>query len=142
MTPALAAALVDELGRAFEAGDPDAVLGQFCDDGPVLYAGSEAGELAAGHEGLRSLLADLFTRDERYSWRSDEVHVVPCGTAASLLAEVTLLVRPYVEGRLGEVVETVPYRISGALERVGESWRWRLCQGSEPTEADPHNRPA
>lgn len=142
MTPDVATHLVENLGRAFEAGDADAVLSQFCDDGPVLYAGSEAGELAAGHEGLRSLLADLFTRDERYSWLSDEVHVVPCGTAASVLADVTLLVRPYVEGRLGEVVEQVPYRISGALERVGESWRWRLCQGSEPTEAAPQSCPA
>lgn len=132
MTPEMATHLVEDLGRAFEAGDVDAVLSQFCDEGPVLYAGSEAGELAAGHEGFRSLLTDLFTRDERYSWLSDEVHVLPCGTAASLLAEVTLLVRPYVEGALGEVVERVPYRISGALERVGESWRWRLCQGSEP----------
>ena len=132
MTPEMATHLVEDLGRAFEAGDVDAVLSQFCDEGPVLYAGSEVGELAAGHEGFRSLLTDLFTRDERYSWLSDEVHVVPCGTTASLLAEVTLLVRPYVAGALGEVVERVPYRISGALERVGESWRWRLCQGSEP----------
>jgi SnoaL-like domain len=134
MTPEMAAALVDDLGRAFEAGDPDAVLGEFCEDGPVLYAGSEAGELAAGHEGLRSLLADLFAREERYSWVCHRLHVVPCGSAASVLADVTLLVRPYVRGRLGAVTEEVPYRISGALERVGDSWRWRLCQGSEPTE--------
>jgi hypothetical protein len=135
VTPAVATAVVEDLGRAFGSGDDDAVLSQFCADGPVLYAGSEDGELAAGHEGLRSLLADLFRREERYSWVSNEVHVVPCGTGVSLLAEVTLLVRPYVDGSLGEVSERVPYRISGALERVGESWRWRLCQGSEPTGA-------
>ena len=134
MTPEVATALVEDLGRAFEAGDADAVLRQFCPDGPVLYAGSEVGELAAGHEGLRSLLADLFARDERYSWLSDEVRVVPCGTAVSLLADVTLLVRPYADGELEDVTERVPYRISGALERVGEFWRWRLCEGSEPTE--------
>ena len=135
MTPDIATALVEDLGRAFEAGDADAVLDLFCENGPVLYAGSEAGELAAGHEGLLSLLADLFARDERYSWACEQVHVVPCGSAASLLADVTLSVRPYAEGRLGAVSEEVPYRISGSLEREGDSWRWRLCQGSEPTAA-------
>jgi hypothetical protein len=135
VTPAVATALVDDLGKAFKAGDADAVLAQFCGEGEVLYAGSEAGELAVGHQAIRSLLDGLFARDERYSWASDGVLVVPCGTAVSLLADVTLLVHPYVDGSPGDAAEQVPYRISGALERVGDVWRWRLCQGSEPTEA-------
>jgi hypothetical protein len=133
MTPEVATALVEDLGLAFQAGDAEAVLGQFCENGPVLYAGSEAGELAAGHEGLRSLLADRIARDERYSWVCEQMHVMPCGSAVSLLADVSLSVRPYAEGHLGAVSEEVPYRISGSLEREGDSWRWRLCQGSEPT---------
>jgi len=133
MTPSTATVLVDDLGQAFLAGDVEAVLGRFCSAGPIMYAGSEAGELAVGRANLRSLLQDLFGRDERYSWESDTVHVVPCGTAVVLLADVTLHVHPYVDGAVGPVSESVPYRISGALEHADDGWGWRMCEGSEPT---------
>jgi hypothetical protein len=134
MTPAEAAAVVDALGQAFLAGDVPGVLSQFCADDPVVYAGSEAGELAVGRANLGALLADLFARGERYSWFTDTATVVPCGTAVAVLADVTLLVHPWADGTLGPVSDRVPYRVSGALEPAGDGWRWRLCQGSEPTE--------
>ena len=75
MTPQEAAAVVNALGDSFATGDVDAVLERFTDHGQVMYAGSEQGEVAVGLPALRRLLADLFSRDERYSWRCTSVHI-------------------------------------------------------------------
>ena len=75
MTPQEAAAVVNALGDSFATGDVDAVLERFTDHDQVMYAGSEQGEVAVGLPALRRLLADLFSRDERYSWRCTSVHI-------------------------------------------------------------------
>ena len=75
VTPQEAAAVVDALGDSFATGDVDAVIERFTDQGQMMYAGSEQGEVAVGLPALRRLLADLFSRDERYSWRCTSVHI-------------------------------------------------------------------
>ena len=124
MTPDEAAAVVDDLGNAFAAGDVVAVIAKFAAEGEVTYAGSERGEIAVGLPALRLLLADLFSRDERYSWKCDSVHVTACAAGFAVLAEATLFVDP------GQ--DSFPYRVSGLLEASDGGWRWRVCQGSEP----------
>jgi hypothetical protein len=132
MTPQQAAAVVDGLGAAFATGDVDTVLARFVPDDDVIYAGSEAGEVAVGTVALRLLLEDLFARDERYSWRSDEVHVAAGSAGFAVLADATLFVDPVAEGER----ERFPYRVSGVLEAHGGDWRWRVCQGAEPAPAE------
>lgn len=130
---AIAAAAVDALGVAFLSGDPDAALVHFVTVGEPIYAGSEPDEVAVGRDALRSLLAEVFSRDERYSWRTTRVSTTGGDEVLHLVAEATLGVHPHRDGVTArQPAEQVPYRISGVLERETEHWRWRLCQGSEP----------
>jgi len=135
MSPNEASDIIHALGEAFRAGDVDAVTDQFVTEGDVMYAGSERGEVALGLVDLRSLLTDVFARDERYSWRCDAVRVASCSGGFAVLAEATLFVDPYPDTTDGAGRLTLPYRVSGLLEHENETWRWRFCQGSEPTQA-------
>jgi hypothetical protein len=137
----VARAAVDHLGTCFLRADVDAVLAAFAESGPVVYAGSERGEVAVGRSALRTLLGDVLSRDERYSWRAGEVHEVLDGDTVHLVAEAELTVH-VPDGDAGwRPDERLPYRLSGALQREGgpgrDAWRWRVCVGSEPVTASP-----
>jgi uncharacterized protein (TIGR02246 family) len=124
-----ARAAVHALGDAFEARNTAGVLALFATDGDIVYAGSESGEVAVGVSAMRMLLEQLFTRDERYTWRcdADAVHVLVVPAGAVVVAEATLFVSPEAGP-----IESFPYRVSGLLEKEGAVWRWRYCHGSEP----------
>jgi hypothetical protein len=132
VSDSIAAAAVDALGTAFLSGDIDTVLPHFAATGDPVYVGSEPGEVAVGRAALRALLEELFSRDERYSWRTTRVTVTGRDDVLHLVADADLLVHPCVNGTAGPATEQAPYRITGVLEREPEGWRWRLCQGSEP----------
>ena len=131
ITAAIAADLVNALGKAFRSGDVTAVLQCFAADGDVLYAGSEIDEVAIGAPALTSLLEELFARNERYSWQSSTAHVLVCTAGAVVVADAALAVHAVADGA---AIETdVPYRISGLLEPAHDHWVWRMCQSAEPT---------
>ncbi len=134
MRESVARAAVDALGTAFLSGDPDAVLQHFAGTGEVIYAGSEPGEVAVGKAALRSLLEELFQRDERYSWRTTSVATAGSDHVVHLVTEAILLIHPYRDGAAQSPAEQIPYRIAGVLERETDRWLWRLCQGSEPAQ--------
>ena len=123
-----AAVAVERLSAAFAARDVQAALACFLPDHEIGYAGSEHGESASGRIAVGALLAEVFARDEAYSWtvRSATVHLN--GASAYVFAEVDGLVTTDA----GEV-EPFPYRISGLLEAAGDDWLWRHCHGCEPT---------
>lgn len=135
MTEEEAVRLVDGLGEAFASGDPDAVLSRFADDGEVMYVGSEPGESAVGRPALRVLLSDLFARDERYVWRCESVQVARSRTCVSVVADARLFVLPVGAPATSAGTESFPYRVGGTLEPSPSGWRWRYCQGSEPSTA-------
>jgi len=127
---------VDRLGAVFLSGEVDRVLAEFAASGEVLYAGSEVGEVAVGRAALAALLTDLLGRDERYSWRAGDVHEVGDESRRHVVAEAELTVHvPAGDGWRPE--ETLPYRVSGVLERDPETgtWHWRSCTGAEPVPA-------
>ena len=131
MTPEEAAVVIEALGAAFAAGSVEAVVRRFAPEGEVMYAGSEWGEVAVGLPALRQLLNELFSRDERYSWRCDTVHAVACGAGLAVLADAKLFIDPWPhDPDVGR--QTVPYRVSGLLEDHDGDWLWRACHGSEP----------
>ncbi|HYS34214.1 MAG TPA: nuclear transport factor 2 family protein [Pseudonocardiaceae bacterium] len=119
---------MDRLGAAFAARDVDAALECFIPDADITYIGSEAGERAEGRAAVAALFTALFARPEAYSWRAREVSVHRCDRSMFLLAEADGV----AESDAGQP-ETFGYRVSGLLELVDGVWRWRVCQGSEPT---------
>ena len=133
MTPQEAAVVVNALGDAFATGEVDAVVERFTDLGQMMYAGSEHGEVAVGLPALRRLLADLFSRSERYSWRCTSVHITGSTAGYSIVADATLFVDPWPSRPDGPTGASFPYRVSGLLEESDDGWRWRFCHGSEPT---------
>ena len=126
VTAVLSAA--DRLSAAFAARDVDAVLDCFVAGDDIGYAGSELAETASGRGAVSALFKEVFARDEAYSWRVTGARVDAYGRSAYLFAEADGLART----DSGEAVP-FPYRISGVLEEDGGRWRWRHCQGTEPT---------
>jgi ketosteroid isomerase-like protein len=119
---------VRELSAAFAARDLAAALQCFVPGDDVGYAGSELAERADGRDALTALLAGVFQRDEAYAWTPVTTTVHEYGDGAYVFAEAEGVAR----GDAGDE-ETFPYRVSGMVERVGDRWLWRHCQGGEPT---------
>jgi len=119
---------VDRLGAAFLAQDVAAALDCFVPGEDITYVGSEAGERASGRAGLVALFGELFARPEAYTWRIRELSAHRYGDLAYLLAEVD-----GAEVTADGTAEEFGYRLSGLLELVDGGWRWRVCQGSEPS---------
>jgi ketosteroid isomerase-like protein len=119
---------VRELSEAFAARDLAAALACFVPDDDIGYAGSERTETATGRDALTTLLGDVFRRDEAYSWTATSVTVHEFGRCAYVFTEA--------DGRArtdAGLTEDFPYRVSGLVELVAGRWRWRHCQGGEPT---------
>lgn len=119
---------VRDLSDAFAARDLDAALACFVPDDEIGYAGSEADETASDRGGVAALLGKLFAREEAYSWEPTTVVIHQYGPMAYVFAEAEGLSR-----RDDGVAEFFAYRLSGLVELVDGEWRWRHCQGSEPT---------
>jgi ketosteroid isomerase-like protein len=119
---------VADLSAAFAARDLAAALSCFAPGDDVGYAGAGRSETAAGRAALAAPLGEGFERPEAYAWTATSVTVHEYGTAAYVFAEADGVVHTDV----GET-ETFPYRVSGVVELVGDRWRWRHCQGGEPT---------
>jgi hypothetical protein len=122
---------VNRLGAAFRVKDVTAALACFVDDDEITYVGSEAWESASGRSAVATLLSELFSRAESYSWQTGSVIVHRIGTGAFVVADA----EGTEEGPAG--TQPFPYRVSGLLELVDGDWRWRAVHGSEPgTGAD------
>jgi ketosteroid isomerase-like protein len=119
---------VRDLSDAFAARDLGAALACFVTGDDIGYAGSERDETATGRDALTALLGKVFLRDEAYAWTVTSATVHRYGGHAYVLAEAEGVAR----ADSGEP-EEFPYRVSGVAELAGGRWRWRHCQGAEPT---------
>lgn len=130
MTPGADVAAVlfaaEALSNAFDSRDLTAALDCFADDDELAYVGSEPGERAIGRSALVALLRDLFGRPEAYSWRLTVPVVWTRGDVAGLCSEAVGRVRSAGGS------EEFAYRLTGSLQRINDTWRWRICHGSEP----------
>jgi hypothetical protein len=131
-TPAerVAVEALQRMSEAFFAQDRAALLESFSAHPSATYAGSEAGETAAGPEALHRLFTEVLARPDRYSFTFSEVRAHAVTDAVWVLADGT-----GVETSPAGVAEPFPYRVSGVLVREAGAWRWALLTGSEPTHA-------
>ena len=119
---------VRDLSAAFAARDLDAAMACFVPGDDLGYAGSEKNETATGRDALTALLGKLFLRDEAYAWSVTAATVHRHGDRAYVFTEADGSVRSDAG-----VTDSFPYRVSGLVELAGGRWRWRHCQGGEPT---------
>ncbi|HEX5200609.1 nuclear transport factor 2 family protein [Paractinoplanes rhizophilus] len=119
---------VRDLSAAFAARDLDAALACFVPGECVGYAGSERGETANGRDALTALLGKVFRRAEAYAWKVTAATVHRHGDQAYVFTEAEGEVRADTG-----VADEFAYRVSGLVELVDGRWRWRHCQGGEPT---------
>jgi hypothetical protein len=107
------------------ARDP-ALLSEFAEVADVRLVGSEVSEVATGSAEVEALVNRLFELPVqiRWEWRRRDVSFI--GDVAWLFAQGEAVLS-------GEGTEQrVPYRMTGVLERRGDTWRWRHFHGSEP----------
>ncbi|GAA0585786.1 hypothetical protein GCM10010172_83770 [Paractinoplanes ferrugineus] len=119
---------VRELSAAFAARDLGAAMACFANGDDIGYAGSEKTETATTRDAVTALLGEVFRRPEAYAWTATTTLVHRHGPHAYVHAEADGEVRPDTGG-----TEPFPYRVSGLVELLDGRWRWRHCQGSEPT---------
>jgi hypothetical protein len=103
-----------------------ALLSEFTEVADVRLVGSEVSEVATGPTEVEALVRRLFELPVqiRWEWRSRDVSFI--GDVAWLFAQGEAVLS-------GEGAEQrVPYRMTGVLERRGDTWQWRHFHGSEP----------
>jgi uncharacterized protein YcbX len=116
---------LERFGSLVAARDP-ALLSEFAKQADVRLVGSEVSEVANGPAEVAALVRRFFglSVQIRWEWQSQEVSIV--GDVAWLFAQGEAVLS-------GEGTEQrVPYRMTGVLERRGETWCWRHFHGSEP----------
>jgi hypothetical protein len=107
------------------ARDP-AILSEFADEADARLVGSEANEVATGPAELETLVRRFFELPVQIGWEWQSRDVSFVGNIAWIFAQGDAVLR-------GEGTEQrVPYRMTGVLERRGDTWRWRHFHGSEP----------
>jgi len=130
MNQAMLDEVIGALSRAFRSKDLERLLALFSSTANVTYAGSEPGEKATGHPGLRRLFSELLGRPMAFSFAFGDVMFGEHDDLVWLLADGDCT-------QTGDdgATESFPYRITGVLAREQEQWRWLLLTGSEPTAA-------
>ena len=116
---------LEQFERMVAERDP-ALLSEFAQEADVRLVGSEVSEVATGPADVEALVRRLFGLPVqiRWEWRSRDVSFI--GDVAWLFAQGEAVLS-------GEGTEQrVPYRMTGVLERRGDTWRWRHFHGSEP----------
>lgn len=118
--------LLTRLVERLRTRDVEGVVELFEEDA-TLY-GSEEGESARGHDGLREFLGGIFRRPHTYGWNWDAITTDADGAVLWFVAPATVVVRQDDGSE-----RSAPYRLSGVL-RCGPDgqWRFALFNGSEP----------
>lgn len=125
-------ALVRRALAAFNAGlaarDGHAAA-EFAED--AIFEGSEPGESVRGSSGIAELLLAIGRSPNHVVFEWATVEAQGAGGLVWFFADGHVV----ISGPARTVRR--PYGLSGVLERLGASYRWRLFHGSEPWIAPP-----
>jgi ketosteroid isomerase-like protein len=102
------------------------VLAEFAPSDDLLLIGSDEGEIARGRSEIEAFFTRIFSRTSTFSWQAHSVDVFQADGITRFFANGQMI----VESKEGQ--ETLPYRISGVLERYRGRWLWRQYHVSEP----------
>ena len=120
--------VLENFNNAFASKSVDAVLKLFTTDSDVTFIGSEAGEYAIGRSALESRLKGLFSREEFYTWKWNEVSTFSVGLVAWAVVKADIQVNKNTG------IEEYTYRITAILEKRNDQSFFVHFHGSEPVE--------
>lgn len=116
-----------DFNTAISNKDIDSAMAVFDDDADIILAGSDIQELHKGPAPIRSFLKNLFAKPFRVSWDFSNMTVDQNQETAWMFAEGKAIIKQDD----GQVV-TMPYRLTLVMVKKGETWKWRLFNGSVP----------
>ena len=125
LTPeAIVDATLTRLVSCARRRDIPGTLALFVDD--AAFFGSDEGEFARGSDDLREFLTTIYAEPVTYGWSWDHPVAGRHGDVVWFVA----LSQVILEGE--GAPPPLPYRLSGVLLLVGDSWRFALFNGAQP----------
>ena len=92
----------------------------------IIVAGSDSGEVFKGKEQIEGWMKMLFAH-RSFSWEMNRVDMDHNGNTAWVFMDGSMI----VTNDKGKTVK-FPYRFTGILVKVKNTWKWRLFDGSVP----------
>ncbi|MEI7663372.1 MAG: nuclear transport factor 2 family protein [Bacteroidota bacterium] len=92
----------------------------------ILVVGSDSGEVFKGREQIEGWMRMLFTH-RSFSWEMNRVDIDHNGNTAWVFMDGFMI----VTNDKGKTAK-FPYRFTGILVKVKNTWKWRLFDGSVP----------
>jgi len=92
----------------------------------ILAVGSDSGEVFKGREQIENWMKTLFAR-RGFSWDMKRVDIDHNGNTAWVFMDGYMIVTNDKEKTV-----KFPYRFTGILVKVKNTWKWRLFDGSVP----------
>ena len=123
---AIVSSVLSAFVERLRARDIQGALALF--EGHATLLGSEEGESAHGHAGLREFFERIYRRPHTYGWTWNQITADGQGGVIWFVAPAAVVVR-----QDDGIEQAAPYRLSGVLRRGSDGdWRFALFNGSEP----------
>ena len=98
----------------------------FDDNEAIMAVGSDSGEVFKGKEQIEGWMKMLFSH-RSFSWEMNRVDIDHNGNTAWVFMDGSMI----VTSDKGKSLK-FPYRFTGILVKVKDTWKWRLFDGSTP----------
>jgi ketosteroid isomerase-like protein len=98
----------------------------FDDSENIMVAGSDSGEVYKGKVQIESWMKMLFAH-RSFSWEMNRVDIDHNGNTAWVFMDGSMI----VTNDKGKTAK-FPYRFTGILVKIKNTWKWRLFDGSVP----------
>ena len=92
----------------------------------IIVIGSDSGEVFKGREQIETWMKMLFSH-RSFSWEMNRVEIDHNGTTAWVFMDGNMV----VTNDKGKTAK-FPYRFTGILVKVKNTWKWRLFDGAVP----------
>ncbi len=98
----------------------------FDENADIIVVGSDSGEVFKGRNQIETWMKMLFAH-RSFSWDMNRVDIHHNGNTAWVFMDGNMI----VSNDKGKTVK-FPYRFTGILVKVKNTWKWRLFDGSVP----------
>ena len=106
--------------------DMSHIMELFDNSEAIMIVGSDSGEVFKGKEQIEGWIKMLFSH-RSFSWEMNRVDIDHNGNTAWVFMDGFMIVTSD-KGKTAKF----PYRFTGVMVKVKNSWKWRLFNGSAP----------